>query len=217
MNRRQRLSREVLGIIAAGLCAAAAFDDPSTAPVLIDGYGSLSPGARQAAIATLIARPASTIALLDAIGADTLPRSELSAFTVGQLAKAADPKVIEKLNAVWGTIRATPADRAAVFEKYRYLLANLLDPSAVVGRDYQTTTIVTEDGRSIAGIVVGETPTSVTLQTPTEKITVDAADIETRVLSPLALMPENQLDQLSPEEARDLVAYLRNPVQVPLP
>jgi putative heme-binding domain-containing protein len=217
MNRRQRLSREVLGIIAAGLCAAAAFDDPSTARVLIDGYGSLSPGARQAAIATLIARPASTIALLDAIGADRLPRPELSAFTVGQLAKAADPKVIEKLNAVWGTIRTTPADRAAVFDKYRYLLANLLDPSAVVGRDYQTTTIVTEDGRSIAGIVVGETPTSVTLQTPTEKITVDAADIETRVLSPLSLMPENQLDQLSPEEARDLVAYLRSPVQVPLP
>jgi putative heme-binding domain-containing protein len=98
-----------------------------------------------------------------------------------------------------------------------YLLANLLDPSAVVGRDYQTTTIVTEDGRSIAGIVVGETPTSVTLQTPTEKITVDAADIETRVLSPLSLMPESQLDQLSPEEGRDLVAYLRSPVQVPLP
>ena len=247
--------------------ALAAFDDPATAAVLIEGYSSLTPDAKQAAIATLVARPHWTIALLDAIGSDTLPRSELSAFTVGQLAKAANPKVIEKLNAVWGTIRATPPDRKVVFDKYRrafrddemkksdlsmgrqqfaktcgachvlfgeggkigpeltgsnrsdleYLLANLLDPSAVVGRDYQTTTIVTEDGRSIAGIVVGETPTSVTLQTPTEKITVDAADIDTRVLSPLSLMPENQLDQLAPEAARDLVAYLRSPLQVPLP
>ena len=59
-----------------------------------------------------------------------------------------------------------------------YLLANLLDPSAVVGRDYQTTTVLTSDGRSIAGIVIKETPTSVTLQTPTEQVTV-ALDDET--------------------------------------
>ena len=249
------------------ITALAAFDDAASPRALIDAYAALSPGARQAAIATLTARPASTLVLLDAIGAKTLPRSELSAFTVGQLAKAADPRVITRLNEVWGTIRATPADRTAVFDKYRlllrheellradasrgrqqfaktcgachmlfgeggkigpdltgsnradldYLLANLLDPSAVVGRDYQTTTIVTEDGRSIAGIVVGETPTSVTLQTPTEKITIDVADIETRALSPLSLMPENQLDQLEPQAARDLVAYLRSPGQVPLP
>jgi putative membrane-bound dehydrogenase-like protein len=247
--------------------ALASFDDPATAAVLIDGYDALPVEAQQAAIATLVARPASTIALLDAIGANKLPRSQLSAFTVGQLTKAANPQVIEKLNAVWGAIRATPADRTAVFEKYRrafraqelakadlvrgrqhfaktcgachvlfgeggrigpeltgsnrgdleYLLANLLDPSAVVGRDYQTTTIVTEDGRSLAGIVVGETPTSVTLQTPIEKITIDAADIDTRVLSSLSLMPENQLDQLSLEEARDLIAYLMSPKQVSQP
>jgi putative heme-binding domain-containing protein len=98
-----------------------------------------------------------------------------------------------------------------------YLLANLLDPSGIVGRDYQTTIVVTDDGRSIAGIVVEETPTSVTLQTPTERVTVSLDEIESRVLSPQSLMPENQLAQLSPEAARDLVAYLRHPTQVPLP
>ena len=54
-------------------------------------------------------------------------------------------------------------------------------------------------------------------QTPTERVTVSLDDIETRVLSPQSLMPENQLAQLSPEAARDLVAYLRHPTQVPLP
>jgi putative heme-binding domain-containing protein len=98
-----------------------------------------------------------------------------------------------------------------------YLLANLLDPSGIVGRDYQTTIIVTDGGRSIAGIVVQETPTSVTLQTPTERVTVSLDEIETRVLSPQSLMPENQLAQLSPDAARDLVAYLRHPTQVLLP
>jgi putative heme-binding domain-containing protein len=98
-----------------------------------------------------------------------------------------------------------------------YLLANLLDPSAIVGRDYQTTIVITDDGRSIAGIVVQETPTSVTLQTPTERVTVSLDEIESRVLSPQSLMPENQLAQLALEAARDLVAYLRHPTQVPLP
>lgn len=76
---------------------------------------------------------------------------------------------------------------------------------------------MTDDGRSIAGIVVKETPTSVTLQTPTEQVTVPLDDIETRVLSQQSLMPENQLAQLTPAAARDLVAYLRHPTQVPLP
>lgn len=92
-----------------------------------------------------------------------------------------------------------------------YLLANLLDPSAVVGRDYQMTTLLTKDGRALAGIVVQETPASLVLQTPTERLTVPLADVEERHLSPQSLMPENQLGQLLPEEARDLVAYLRNP------
>lgn len=181
---------------------------------------------------------------------------------------AIEPLVtLDKLEAVWGTVRATPADRQAEFASWRaklspkalqaadlahghatyattcgachqlhgegggigpdltgsnradleYLLANLLDPSAIVGRDYQTTIVITDDGRSIAGIVVQETPTSVTLQTPAERVTVSLDDIETRVLSPQSLMPENQLAQLSPEAARDLVAYLRHPTQVPLP
>ena len=98
-----------------------------------------------------------------------------------------------------------------------YLLANLLDPSGIVGRDYQATTIVTVDGRSIVGIVAEETPAGVTLQTPTERVTIPAGQIETRVLSPLSLMPENQLDTLAEAEARDLIAYLRHPDQVPLP
>jgi putative heme-binding domain-containing protein len=247
--------------------ALAAIPHDATPKVLLDAYEGLSDESRQAAIATLVSRPAWTLALLDAIDAEQLPRGDLSAFTVGRLAQSADAQVIAKLNQVWGTIRTTPEDRKGEFDKWRtafkpaamksadlshgrevfvktcgschllhgqggrigpditgsnradleYLLANLLDPSAIVGRDYQTTTVITEDGRSIAGIVVKESPTSVTLQTPTEQVTVPLDDIESRVLSPQSLMPENQLGQLKPEEARDLVAYLRHPTQVPLP
>jgi putative membrane-bound dehydrogenase-like protein len=245
----------------------AAVPSDGTPAALVTAYEGLPADCRQAAIATLTSRPAWTLALLDAVAANAVPRGDLSAFTVGRLAQSADPKVIARLNEVWGTIRVTPADRKADFERWRtalkpaamkeadlshgratfaktcgachqlhgqggqigpnltgsnradleYLLANLLDPSAVVGRDYQTTIVVTDDGRSIAGIVVKETPTSVTLQTPTEQVTVPLDDIETRVLSPQSLMPENQLAQLAPTAARDLIAYLRHPTQVPLP
>jgi putative heme-binding domain-containing protein len=245
----------------------AAVPSDGTPAALVTAYEGLPADCRQAAIATLTSRPAWTLALLDAVAANAVPRGDLSAFTVGRLAQSADPKVIARLNEVWGTIRVTPADRKADFERWRtalnpaamkqadlshgratfaktcgachqlhgqggqigpnltgsnradleYLLANLLDPSALVGRDYQTTIVVTDDGRSIAGIVVKETPTSVTLQTPTEQVTVPLDDIETRVLSPQSLMPENQLAQLSPAAARDLIAYLRHPSQVPLP
>ena len=245
----------------------AAIPSDGTPAALVAAYEGLPAECRQAAIATLTSRPAWTLSLLDAIATGAVPRGDLSAFTVGRLAQSADPRVLARLNEVWGTIRATPADRKADFEKWRmalkpaamkdadlsqgratfaktcgachqlhgqggrigpdltgsnradleYLLANLLDPSAVVGRDYQTTIVVTDDGRSIAGIVVKETPTSVTLQTPTEQVTVPLDDIESRVLSPQSLMPENQLAQLAPAAARDLVAYLRHPLQVPLP
>ncbi len=245
----------------------AAFSNDDTPGVLISAYDGLPADCRQAAIASLTSRPAWTLALLDAVEAGDLPRGDLSAFTVGRLAQSADPKVLARLNEVWGTTRATPADRKAEFGKWRealnsnamkeadlsrgratyaktcaachqlhgeggrigpdltgsnradleYLLANLLDPSAVVGRDYQTTIVMTDDGRSIAGIAVKETPTSLTLQTPTEQVTVPLDDIETRTLSPQSLMPENQLAQLAPAAARDLIAYLRHPKQVPLP
>ena len=48
-------------------------------------------------------------------------------------------------------------------------------------------------------------------------MTLSLVDVEKRHLSPQSLMPENQLTQLTPAEARDLVAYLRHPPQVPLP
>ncbi|MBM4012680.1 MAG: c-type cytochrome [Planctomycetes bacterium] len=239
----------------------------STPDTLVAAYAGLAPAGRQAAIAALVSRPAWTLALLDGIAAEKIPRGDLPAFTVGRLAQSADANVLARLRQVWGTVRTTPADRQAEFRRWRkalrwteieaadlahgrvvymktcgvchmlhgeggtigpdltgsnrsdleYLLSNLLDPSGIVGRDYQTTIIVTDNGRWIAGIVKHETPTSVTLQTPTERVTVPLDDIDERVLSPQSLMPENQLAQLEPEAARDLVAYLRHPTQVRLP
>jgi putative heme-binding domain-containing protein len=97
-----------------------------------------------------------------------------------------------------------------------YVLENIIDPSAVIGRDYQLTNIVTKGGRLVAGIVVEETDRAVTIQSATERITLAKDDIDERVLSPVSMMPEGQIEQMTFPELRDLVRYLATKEQVPL-
>jgi putative membrane-bound dehydrogenase-like protein len=98
-----------------------------------------------------------------------------------------------------------------------YLLQTLVDPSAAVPRDYQMQIIETESGRVITGLVVNETKSAVTIQTMNEKIVVPTAEIETRAVSPVSMMPEGMLQTLSSEQLRALFAYLMGPDQAPLP
>jgi putative membrane-bound dehydrogenase-like protein len=98
-----------------------------------------------------------------------------------------------------------------------YVLENLLDPSAVVARDYQVTVLTTKDGRVLTGIIKQETEAVVALQTQNEVVHVPKGEIDERVRSPQSMMPEGLLDKLTNKDVRDLVAYLASPVQVPLP
>jgi putative membrane-bound dehydrogenase-like protein len=98
-----------------------------------------------------------------------------------------------------------------------YLLENIIDPSAVIGKDYQLTNIVTSNGRFIAGIIVEETERALTVQTATEKLVLSKSDVEERRVMPVSMMPEGQIDQLTFTELRDLIAYLGSKEQVPLP
>lgn len=98
-----------------------------------------------------------------------------------------------------------------------YLLQTLIDPSAAVAKDYQMTVVTTSAGRIITGLVVGESEAAVTLQTVNEKIVVPIVEIEERVISPLSIMPEGMLQNLSTDQMRELFAYLMGSDQVPLP
>ena len=44
-----------------------------------------------------------------------------------------------------------------------YILENVLDPSAVVGRDYRMTTVLLEDGRVLSGMLKDETDSALTI------------------------------------------------------
>ncbi|MBA3482162.1 MAG: c-type cytochrome [Pirellulales bacterium] len=98
-----------------------------------------------------------------------------------------------------------------------YVLSNMLDPSAIVAKDYQITLLQTVDGRVVSGIVTAEDDHRVTLQTATEAVVTPKEDIEVRETSAVSMMPDGLLQSLSDDEVRDLVAYLASSHQVPLP
>jgi putative heme-binding domain-containing protein len=175
--------------------------------------------------------------------------------------------VTDRLKAVWGEVRDTPADKQRQFAKYKaqltpaalkgadpkngravfaktcqschklygeggavgpdltgsnrsdldYLLSNVIDPSAEVGRDFRMSVVNTTSGRVVTGIVVERAPARLIVQTATERVVVPAEDVDSVKDSALSLMPDGQLDALTREQVRDLFAYLMGKSQVPLP
>jgi len=97
-----------------------------------------------------------------------------------------------------------------------YLLRTILDPNAVIGLDYQATTVWTTDGRVLTGIVRDETSQGLSLVTENESIVVPAGHIAERRLSEVSTMAEGLLTGLPPDDAADLIAYLQSPRQVPM-
>lgn len=96
-----------------------------------------------------------------------------------------------------------------------YLLENMVEPSAVVGKDYRMTLLRTADGRTVSGLVVSRNEQSLTIQTPTTKETIAISEIEEERLTALSPMPDGILQNLRWEQQRDLLSYLMHPTQVP--
>src|SRR5207244_8574753 len=61
-----------------------------------------------------------------------------------------------------------------------YLLENVLDPSAVIPKEYAATVIELKSGRIITGIVRQETEQALTVVTANETLTIARKDIDMR-------------------------------------
>ena len=77
--------------------------------------------------------------------------------------------------------------------------------------------VAMSDGRVLNGLVRARTERTLTLQTQTDALVLDRREIENLQPSSLSLMPDGLLAALSESETRDLLAYLLNRAQVPLP
>ena len=105
----------------------------------------------------------------------------------------------------------TGSDRGNVY----YLLENLVDPNAVVPRDYQTVTVVTREGRVVSGIVPSRDADPLEIRSVQERAVIPRSEVQVLEESGVSLMPEGLIEPLSGQDLRDLIGYLRSSGPVP--
>jgi putative heme-binding domain-containing protein len=244
----------------------ASYDDARIPAALLAALPALDAEEKRDALGTLLARPASARALLAAIDAKQVAKSEITAPLARQLQNIKDPEIEKWVAKNWGTVRTSSAEKQQQVAKFKeflgtdailradaahgralfaqvcavchtmfgeggkigpelpgsfedvdYLLQNILDPNATIGKDYQQTFITTKGGQLVAGIIASEDERTVMLKTLGEPITVQRADIAELKTSEQSMMPEGLLLALDEQGVLDLFLYLRQRQQVPLP
>ncbi len=97
-----------------------------------------------------------------------------------------------------------------------YLLSNVLDPSALMAKEYMPTIVATTDGRVVTGIVREENTSTVTLLTQNETLILPRDEIEEMAPTTKSMMPDDLLANLAEHDVRSLVAYMGSATQVPM-
>lgn len=102
-------------------------------------------------------------------------------------------------------------DLTSVGNKYDrpHLIDALLYPSRQIGYGYETTTVLTSDGKATSGVARESDNTHITLlDSNNKRIRIAKADIEETKVSKTSIMPAGLQKSLSRQEFVDLVTYL---------
>ncbi len=179
-----------------------ALGDPGIARTLEDVWGSIRP--TSAAKAGLMAKYQALLA------PERLKRANPSrGRAVFRQSCVACHKLYDEGNDLGPEL--TGSDRA----NRAYILENVLDPSASVGRDYRLTTVATRDGRVLSGLYQDLGPKTLAVRTTNERVVLSREDVEEVRPTDQSFMPEGLFEKLTDDEVRDLVAYLATKAQVP--
>lgn len=98
-----------------------------------------------------------------------------------------------------------------------YLLETIVFPNAVIPNEYRVSIVELKDERVVTGILKSQEATSLVIQTANERISLQRSEVMHTELSENSMMPEELLSSISEQEMRDLLYYLGQPGQVPLP
>ena len=90
------------------------------------------------------------------------------------------------------------------------LVESIIDPNADVSEKYLSTSVLTNDGRSIVGLLVSETPETVVIFDGKEQKKIPVAEIDERTQLRQSSMPEGLAATLSPNEFLDVIAFLKS-------
>jgi putative heme-binding domain-containing protein len=91
-----------------------------------------------------------------------------------------------------------------------FLLVSVVDPSAVIRKEFLNYNVELKDGSMLNGLIVEQTPTTITLAAAkNQRTTINRSQIASLKESSVSLMPEGLLLPLKPQELRDLFSYLQ--------
>lgn len=91
-----------------------------------------------------------------------------------------------------------------------WLLGQMVDPSAFIRPEYVNHNVEMKDGRSLSGLLVEQSDSALTLLDARNQRTVlNRNDVKELNASSTSLMPEGLLESLTPQQVRDLFAYLQ--------
>jgi putative heme-binding domain-containing protein len=106
----------------------ASYDDLKTADIILSAFASYDPEEKRDALTTLASRASYGRALLEAVAAKKVQASELPAEIVRQLRNLHDELLDEKIAAVWGIVRTTPAERVRLIGQWKKRLTESTGP-----------------------------------------------------------------------------------------
>ena len=90
------------------------------------------------------------------------------------------------------------------------LLTNILDPNREVSPNFLLYSVELKDGRTLAGLITSETPTSIALKGADGiEQNVIRSEVKSLKSTGLSLMPEGLEAALTPQQLADLMAFLR--------
>ncbi len=123
-----------------------------------------------------------------------------------------------KCHAVSGTGGKVGPDLVGIGARYPRdeLMRSILEPSNRIANGYDVMTVVTNDGKSLTGILKLDSPEAVELMTVEgNQIRIPNDDIDEKLKSPVSLMPNGLKDGLTLQDFADITAFLESLKQSP--
>ena len=109
-----------------------------------------------------------------------------------------------------GATQVGPPLKSIVDKTPEQILISILDPNREVDPKYYRVRVLTDAGRIIAGILLSESDSNLMLvDEKGKRRAVARHEIESLRTVTQSLMPTNFADEISPEQMRDLIAFLK--------
>src|SRR5690606_33906779 len=88
------------------------------------------------------------------------------------------------------------------------LLVDILPPNQSIAQGYETYIVERTNGRTDAGTLAAQTPTTITLRQAGQSIVIPRTEIKSIVMTPQSSMPADLDQVISEQEMADLIAFL---------